>query len=114
MGAYTAVTPTRLGAVVAGQAVAASDTLNVSILGTKGALVEIINAGASPDAVTVSDAGTTPAGTPGAPYSVSVTNGTNKILYVSPSQADTATGNVTFTHGLTTGVTVKVYPMDRP
>lgn len=112
MAALSAITPTNLGTVNAGAAVSASDTIAQSVLGPKGAYLEIINGGASPDTVTISDSGTTPAGNALATGSVtdSVTNGTSQIFYISPTQVNPSTGLITITHSFTTTVTYKLYP----
>lgn len=110
MAALAAITPSRTGAASAGAAVAASDTISAAILGVHGAYLEVLNGGGSTDNITISDAGTTPAGTPPGTYAVSVANGTNKVFYISPKQLDPATGLVTITHSFTTSVTYKLYP----
>lgn len=114
MAALSSFTPVRLGTVSAGAAVAATDTIASALLGTRGAYLEILNGGGSPDNMTISDAGNTPAGTPGGTYAATVTNGTNKEFFIAPSQADPATGLVTITHSFTTSVTYKLRPLDRP
>lgn len=111
MAALTAVTPTRVGAVNAGAAVAASDTISATIIGVRGAHLEVINAGVGVDTMTISDAGATPAGTAPGTYPGSVTNATSKIFYLSPSQVDPVTKVVTVTHSQPTGVTYKLYPI---
>jgi len=113
MAALTATTPTRAGTVSAGAAVAASDTISAAQLGVLGALLEIINGNASPDNVTITDPGATPAGSTlsGGTYAATVTNATAKIFYVSPKQVDTVTGLVTITHSVTSTVTYKLYPL---
>jgi len=113
MAALTATTPTRAGTVSAGAAVAASDTISAAQLGVLGALLEIINGNASPDSVTITDPGATPAGSTlsGGTYAATVTNATAKIFYVSPKQVDTVTGLVTITHSVTSTVTYKLYPL---
>lgn len=112
MAALSVTVPTRTGTTTAGAAVAASDTISSTILGAGGAYLEIINGNASTDNMTISDAGTTPAGTSlsGGTFSASVTNGTSKIFYISPRQADTSTQVVTITHSVTSTVTYKLYP----
>lgn len=109
MAALTAVTPTNTGATVAGAAVAASDTISVSQMGPKGCLLEIINGNASPDSVTISDSGSTPAGNSPGTIAGSVTNATNKVFKISRSQAAPSTGLVTITHSVTSTVTYKLY-----
>lgn len=111
MGALVATTPDRTGTAVAGAAVAASDTINKSILGSRGAILEILNGNAAVDNMTISDAGSTPAGTPAVSFAASVTNGTNKVFKISPKQADPVSGNVTITHSVTATVTYKLYPL---
>lgn len=111
MAALTATTPARTGTAVTGNAVAASDTIAASILGSIGAFLEILNGGGSVDNMTISDSGVTPGGTPPATYAASVTNGTNKIFFISPRLADPSTGLVTITHSFTTSVTYKLYPL---
>ncbi len=112
MAALTMVVPTRLGTVDAPANVSASDTISASQLGTAGVYLEIINGNASPDSMTISDAGSTPAGVPLASgnYAVTVTNGSSKVFYISPKQADPASGLVTITHSPTATITYKLYP----
>lgn len=111
MAALTATTPTRAGTVVAGAAVAASDTIAAAQLGALGALLEILNGNASPDNMTITDAGATPAGTAPGTYAATVTNATNKVFYISPKQVDPVSGLVTITHSVTATVTYKLYPL---
>lgn len=110
MGALVAIVPDRDGTVSAGAAVSASDTIASSILGSRGAILEIINGNASPDTVTISDASQTPTGAPAAANAPSVTNGTAKAFLIHPRQADPVTGQVTVTHSVTATVTYKLYP----
>lgn len=111
MAALTATTPTRAGVVTSGAAVAASDTIAVALLGSTGAYLEVINGNASPDAMTISDASTTPTGAAAAALAPSVTNATSKVFLISPRMADATTGLVTITHSVTTTVTYKLYPL---
>lgn len=111
MGALAATTPTRLGTASPGNNVGATDTISATLLGTRGADLEILNGNAAVDNMTISDAGTTPAGTPGGTYAASVTNGTNKVFRILPSQVDPVTGLVTITHSVQTTVTYKLYPI---
>jgi L-ascorbate metabolism protein UlaG (beta-lactamase superfamily) len=112
VAALSALTPTRTGTASAGAAVAASDTVSVNQLGVNGAWLEIINGNASTDNMTITDAGSTPAGNAlsGGTYPVSVTNATSKIFYLSPKQADPVNG-ITITHSVTSTVTYKLYPL---
>lgn len=114
MGALSATAITRAGTASAGAAVAASDTIAASLLGSRGAILEILNGNASPDSITITDFGTTPAGSPltGNTYSASVTNATNKVFLIVPSQGDPANnGQVTITHSVTSSVTYKLYTL---
>lgn len=113
MAALTATTPVNSGTAVTGAAVAASDTVAQSILGQKGAYLEILNGGGSVDNVTISDHGTTPAGNSltSNQISGSVTNGTNKVFFLRQEQVNPATGLITITHSFTTSVTYKLYPV---
>lgn len=113
MAALTAITPVVTGVASTGTAVSASDTIDQSILGGRGAYLEVVNAGGSSDTVTIKDFGTTPAGNALASnqYTVAVGAGTSKVIYVKPSQVDPATGLVTVTHSFTTSVTCKLYPV---
>lgn len=113
MAALTAITPLVTGVASTGAAVSASDTIDQSLLGGRGAYLEIINGGASPDTVTISDFGATAAGNalPSNTYTVSVTNGTSKVIHIKPSQVNPATSQVTVAHSFTTTVTYKLYPV---
>lgn len=111
MAALTATTPTRAGAVSAGAAVAASDTVSAAQLGANGALLEILNGNASPDSMTISDASATVTGAAAASNAPSVTNATNKVFKLFPQMADPTTGLITITHSVTSTVTYKLYPL---
>lgn len=110
MATLTATVPSRLGTLSPGNGVALTDLVPASALGVNGALLEVINGGGSPDAMTISDGGSSPAGTPVASYPATVTNATNKMFTLSPKQAD-ANGNITITHSFITSVTYKLYPL---
>jgi hypothetical protein len=99
------------GVANAGAAVAASDTIDQSILGGRGAYLEVINGNASSDTVTITDYGTTRAGNSltSNQYTVSVTNGTSKVIWIKPEMVNPATGLVTVTHSVTATVTYKLY-----
>lgn len=111
MAALSATTPARTGTTTSGAAVAATDTITSSILGSFGAFLEVINGNAASDTVTISDASTTITGATAAAGGGSVTNGTSKIFKIFPQQADGTTGLVTITHSVTTTVTYKLYPL---
>jgi tryptophan synthase beta subunit len=113
VAALTAFTPTVAGVANAGAAVAASDTIDQATLGSRGVFLEIINGNASSDTVTIKDFGSTGAGNSltSNQYTVSVTNGTSKVIHVKPSQVDPSTGLVTVTHSVTATVTYKMYSL---
>lgn len=113
MAALTAITPVVAGVASAGAAVAASDTIDQSILGSRGAYLEIINGNASSDTVTIKDYGTTRAGNALASnqYTVSVAAGTSKVIWIRPEMVDPSTGLVTVAHSVTATVTYKLYPV---
>ena len=113
MAALTATTPTVTGTVDVGAAVSASDTIDQSILGSRGAYLDITNAGGSSDTVTISDYGTTAAGNAlsSNQYTVTVANGSSKVIWIKPQQVNPATGLVTVAHSFTTSVTYELYPL---
>lgn len=113
MAALTAITPTNAGTASTGSAVAASDTIAQSIMGSRGCYLEIINGGGSTDNVTLSDPGSTPAGNAlsGGTIAGSVGAGTAKVFYIRPEQVNPTTNLVTVTHSFTTLVTYKLYPV---
>lgn len=114
MGALSATTPARLGTASPGAAVGSSDTISAALLGARGCLLEILNGNAATDNMTISDFGTTDAGSPlpSNNFAPSVANGTNKIFLIVPAQGDPANGGqVTITHSVTPTVTYKLYPL---
>lgn len=111
MALLTAIRPVAAGTTWTGTAVAASDTISVSDLGSLGAYLVVTNAGASPDTVAISDSGLTPAGTAGTATGSAVANATSKVFYISPRQANFTTGLVTVTHSFTTSVTCFLVPL---
>lgn len=112
MAALTATTPTNAGVATPGAAVASSDTISVDIMGPVGCYLEILNGNASPDSMTISDSGLTPAGNAltGGTYAASVTNATNKMFLIRKEQVNPTTRVVTVTHSVTATVTYKLYP----
>jgi len=114
MAALAATAITRAGTASPGAAVGSTDTIAASLLGSRGAILEILNGNASPDNVTITDFGLTPAGSPltGNTYPATVTNATNKVFLIVPSQGDPANnGQVTITHSVTATVTYKLYTL---
>lgn len=113
MAALSAITPTTNGATSTGAAVAASDTVAQSLLGPRGAYLEIINGGGSTDNITLSDSGLTPAGNAlsGGTISGSVAAGASKVFLLRNEQVNPSTNLITITHSFTTTVTYKLYPV---
>jgi hypothetical protein len=111
MAALTATVPTLLGTVVASGAVAASDTIAQTELGSKGAVLLVINGNASPDNITISDFGTTQAGNslPSNQITDTITNATNQAYLLLPSQVNPATQLITVTHSVTATVTYYLF-----
>lgn len=112
MATLTLTTPTRSGVATSGSAVASSDVINRSQLGTRGVTLEIINGNAGADAMTISDASTTSNGAPAAALAPSVPAGQSRAFKITPDMCDPVTGQVTITHGVTATVTYKMYPRD--
>lgn len=113
MAALAAISPTSAGVASTGAAVSASDTIDQSLLGGRGAYLEIINAGGSSDTVTISDFGSTDAGNQltSNQYTATVANGASKVFYIRPYGVNPATGQITVAHSFTTSVTYKLYPV---
>lgn len=110
MVAYAPTVPTRAGVVSAGVAVTASDTIPLSAIGALGCILEITNAGGSPDVMAISDASLTRSGAAAAALTPTVTNATARDFLITPDMADPTTGNVTVTHSFITSVTYKLRP----
>lgn len=115
MAAVVAIVPTNAGATSAGSAVAASDTIDQSIMGTLGGYLEILNGSGSTDNMTISDHGQTAAGNALGSNQISpaptVGATSNKTFFIRRSQVNPATGLVTVTHSQTTTVTYKFFPV---
>lgn len=111
MALLTATRPTAAGVVWTPAAVSASDTIAAGDLGSLGAYLVIINGGGSPDNVTVSDAGNTPAGNPATTTANAVANGTTEVMYISPNGVNPSTGLKTVAHSFITSVTYVLLPI---
>lgn len=113
MAALVAITPTNTGTLSAGAAVSASDTVAQSVMGPRGATLEIINASASTDNITISDNGLTPAGNAltSNQITASVAAGASKVFDLSQEQLNPATQLITITHSQVPTVTYKLYPV---
>lgn len=110
MAALTVTTIVAAGVTPAPAAVAASDTIAESQFGTNGVILRVINAGGSPDSVSVSDPNLTASGNAGTvtPVSVPATTGV-KMIFIPRSAINASTGNATVTHSFTTSVTYELY-----
>jgi len=113
VAALVSIVPVAAGAASAGAAVSASDTIDQATLGARGVYLEILNGGGSSDTVTISDFGSTDSGNPltSNTYTVTVANGTNKVIFIKPYGYNPATGLITVAHSFTTSVTYKLYPV---
>ena len=112
MALLTTQTITRAALTPTYAAVAASDTL------TPGGqvFVHVKNGGASPDTVGITVLAGDPPGLTIADLSVSVPNGSERMIGPLPGQffADPVTGLCTITHSFTTTVTVAVFNLSQP
>lgn len=86
-------------------AVAASDTIAASDIGTSGVLLNVINGGGGSINVTISDPGTTTVGNAGTTTAQAVANGTNGWFRILPGHVNPSTGLATVTYSGTTSVT---------
>jgi hypothetical protein len=108
MAAITPSTVGTAGLLAAPAAVSASDTISGDLVPVGGLLYRVINAGGSPDAVTVSDGGTTPVGNPGTVTAVTVANATTKTILITQANINRTTNLVTIAHSFTTTVTYEL------
>lgn len=113
MAALSATQPSNAGTTTTGGTVATTDTVARTVMGPKGAYLEIANGAATVDNITITDPGNTPAGNPlsGGTYSASVAAGASKIFHLRPEQVTSSTGLITITHSVITSVTYKLYPV---
>jgi hypothetical protein len=111
MALLTATRPTAAGTLWSPAAVAASDTISASDLGSLGAILIVINGNASPDNVTVSDSSLSPGGNPATASAVAVANATTRAIYISPRKVNPSTSLVTVTHSVTATVTCVLIPL---
>jgi hypothetical protein len=108
MAAITPSTVPVTGLLAAPAAVSASDTISGDLVPVGGLIYRVINGGGSPDNVSVSDGGTTPAGNPGTVTPVAVTNATTKTILITQANINRTTNLVTITHSFTTSVTYEL------
>lgn len=112
MAALSQQVITRSGVTPSYAAVAASDTFPP---GT-GVFAHIKNAGGSSDTVTISVLAGDPPGLSVSDLSVSVPNGSERMIGPLPPQffADPATGLGTIAHSFTTSVTIGIFNLQQP
>jgi hypothetical protein len=108
MAAITPSTVLTTGLLAAPAAVAASDTISGDLVPPQGLIYRVINGGASPDNVSITDGGATPQGNPGTVTPVAVTNGTTKTILITRNNIVLSTNLVTITHSFTTSVTYEL------
>jgi hypothetical protein len=86
-------------------AVASSDTLTASDIGTNGVLLRVNNGGGGSINVTVSDPGATGVGNAGTPAAQAVANGTAGWFRILPANVNISTQQATVSYSGTTSVT---------
>lgn len=109
MAARTVNTVTAAGVARNLTAVAASDTIAASEIGSRGVIYEITNGSGSSINVTVSDPGFSPAGNAGTALVNAVANGATERMFIGPNNVDPSTGVATITHSATSSVTAEAY-----
>jgi anaerobic selenocysteine-containing dehydrogenase len=110
MAALTALSVTLAGATPAPVAVSASDTIAEAQMGANGCKVRVINAGGSPDVVTIVDPSITAGmGSVATSPTVSVPATTGIRMIDVPRSALNSSGVATLQHSFTTTVTIEVY-----
>lgn len=110
MAALTLTLPSAAGVAVTGTTPTASDTIALSLLGDAGINLRVQTTGTLTN-LTISDAGSTPAGNTTTASAVAMTATQIKMIYISPKRADLSTNLVTITaSGALTGVTYELYP----
>lgn len=109
MAALTAISVTLAGATPAPTAVASSDTIASGQFGPNGVVLRVINAGGSPDTVTIVDPTKSALGSAATSPTVSVpaTSGIREI-FIPTSAIDPSSGVATVQHSFVTSVTCEV------
>lgn len=87
-------------------AVSSSDTV---VADPNGLILHVKNAGGSSDTVTLTDPGTTPAGSAATNPTFSVPATTGDRMYKLPASLANSSGIITIGHGFTTSVTCAVF-----
>lgn len=107
MGALTSQAVTTAGITPSAVSVSASDTIAEAQMGPNGCIMRVINAGGSPDNVSVTDPGSTALGNAGTVVPVAVANGTTKEILI-PRSALNSSGQATVAHSFITSVTCEL------
>lgn len=108
MALLTAVAVTTSATEVAPAAMSTSDTISAATIGTRGALLNVINGGVSSVDFTAVDPGRTPVGNTVTAPAQAVANGTDRWFYIGPNHVDVATGVATVTLSDATDVDYKL------
>lgn len=99
--------PGQTATAVAGAAVASSDTISASDIGTTGVLLNVINGSGSSINVTIADPNTTAVGNAGTTTAQPVANGSDRWFRILPGHVNPTTGVATVNYSATTTVTYK-------
>lgn len=110
LNSQTITTPTSGGGIIpTAVAVSASDTIANTQVGTTGVILRVINAGASPDVVTITDPNKVGAtGSSATNPTVTVANATTKEFFVPAAFIDPTALTITVAHSFITSVTIEV------
>jgi hypothetical protein len=109
MAALTSTSSALAGTAPAPVAVAASDTIAAAQFGPTGVDLRVINAGGSPDTVTIVDPTLTVMGSAATNPTATVTNATTKVIFIPLSAINQATQVATVNHSFTTSVTCEAW-----
>jgi hypothetical protein len=109
MAALTLTVPTGAGTVVTPITPSASDTIAASLLGDQGGILRVQTTGTLSN-LTVSDAGSTPAGNTTTATAIAMSATQIRSIYISPKRADPLTGLITITSSSQAGMTYELTP----
>lgn len=110
MAALTSQGIAAAGVTPSAVAVGATDTIARAQFGTNGCLMRVINAGGSPDNVSVADPNLTASSNPGTvtPVAVPATTGI-RMIFIPLTAISPANDTATITHSFQTSVTCELY-----
>lgn len=110
MAALTATSSALAGTAPSPASVASSDTIALAQFGPNGVDLRVINAGGSPDTVTITDPNVTLVGSVATNPTVSVPATTGvRTIYIPLSMVNQSTGVATVAHSFITSVTCEVW-----